>query len=322
MININDLEKNGWEYGINKIINADCLEVMRKMPDNCVNLIVCDPPYFNIKGDFDFNMTKKQWEELHSVLAVEFKRILTDNGSLLLFGHAKNIAYQQVIFDEYFNLENSLVWEKTECHTRKGVGQFRCFAPVTERILFYSKENVNIENNCVTLCRDYLRSEITKAKGDISFKKINSVFESATNGGGVASAVLSLKKEIPAFITKDHYLKLRQWLNKKEYKYLKKEYEDLRRPFNNIFKLTDVMKFSQEVNITGKYKHPTQKPPKLIEALIQTCSRGGDLVLDPMAGSFSTARACLDTGRNFISCDMEKEYCEIGENRLKQQNLF
>ena len=56
----------------------------------------------------------------------------------------------------------------------------------------------------------------------------------ATNGGGVASAILSLNKAVPAFITKKHYIKLQEWLNNgKEYEYLRKEYEDLRYTFNN-----------------------------------------------------------------------------------------
>ena len=45
-------------------------------------------------------------------------------------------------------------------------------------------------------------------------------------------------------------------------------------------------------------------------------------VIDPFAGSFTTARACKDMGFDWIAIDQEKKYCEIGEQRLRQQNLF
>lgn len=48
--------------------------------------------------------------------------------------------------------------------------------------------------------------------------------------------------------------------------------------------------------------HP--KPVGLQAALIAAVSNPGDLVLDPAAGSFSVLRACEDTGRNFLGCDL------------------
>lgn len=36
----------------------------------------------------------------------------------------------------------------------------------------------------------------------------------------------------------------------------------------------------------------------------------------------TTARACMDLGRNFIGAELSEEYCEIGRNRLKQQVLL
>ena len=43
--------------------------------------------------------------------AVECKRLLADNGTLFWYGHAKKIAYTQIIFDKYFNLENNIAIE-------------------------------------------------------------------------------------------------------------------------------------------------------------------------------------------------------------------
>lgn len=73
---------------------------------------------------------------------------------------------------------------------------------------------------------------------------------------------------------------------------------------------------------TGNNLHPTEKPVELIKWLIQKSSEKGDLILDSFMGSWTTARACKDLGRNFIGFELEKEYCEIGEKRLEQMVLI
>ena len=62
--------------------------------------------------------------------------------------------------------------------------------------------------------------------------------------------------------------------------------------------------------------HPTQKPIKLMEALVEKHSREGDVVLDCFFGSGTTAAACLNTHRNFIGCELSKEYYEKAVERL------
>ena len=63
--------------------------------------------------------------------------------------------------------------------------------------------------------------------------------------------------------------------------------------------------------------HPTEKPVNLIRYLIEKSSKKGDLVLDTFAGSFSTAKACIETGRNFLCFEIEQEYCTKAEGEIK-----
>ena len=72
----------------------------------------------------------------------------------------------------------------------------------------------------------------------------------------------------------------------------------------------------------NKNGHPTQKYEWMVAKMIRTSSQKGDLIFDPFGGSFTTARACKTLGRDFISCELEEKYCAIGEERLKQENLF
>ena len=103
---------------VNKIHNINFLE--NKLPDKCANLIIADPPYFEVKGAFDF-----VWKSFDDYLkdvekwAVECKRLLADNGTLFWYGHSKKIAYTQVILDKYFMLESNVAIELTAGHIRR-----------------------------------------------------------------------------------------------------------------------------------------------------------------------------------------------------------
>ena len=63
--------------------------------------------------------------------------------------------------------------------------------------------------------------------------------------------------------------------------------------------------------------HPTQKPEKLLAKLILASSNPGDVVLDPFAGSGSTAVTAKKLGRHYIGIEQNKQYCVWAEKRLE-----
>ena len=65
--------------------------------------------------------------------------------------------------------------------------------------------------------------------------------------------------------------------------------------------------------------HPTQKPVELMEYLIKTYTQEGDTVLDFTAGSFTTGVACVNINRKFIGIELDKNYFNIGVNRIKER---
>jgi DNA modification methylase len=304
---------------INTVHHMNFLD--NNLPDKCAKLIIADPPYFEVKGSFDF-----VWASFDDYLkdvekwAIECKRILADNGTLLWYGDAKKIAYSQIIFDKYFNLLNSIVWENTNDHKQqiRFNGDLRTFAPLTERVLMYSNEQYNL-TQCVYLIRDYIRAEIVKSKGSIVLKRVNEALGTATNGGGVASACLSLDKLEPTMITKEMYNTLQIWCSpflSKEYEELRAEYEELRRPFNNAQHFGDVIRIPNYE--TSKYDHDTIKPEKLSRIFIQTCSRVGDLVVIPFAGSGTECAMNAKEGRPFIAYEIEKKHVDTSNKRCRE----
>ena len=62
--------------------------------------------------------------------------------------------------------------------------------------------------------------------------------------------------------------------------------------------------------------HPTQKPEALLERIIKASSNEGDIVLDPFAGTFTTAVVAKELKRKSIGVEIEEEYVKIGLRRL------
>jgi DNA modification methylase len=318
---------------LNKVYHMDNREGINLLPEKSANLIIADPPYFEVKGEFDFVWKSfDEYLEFMEDQAKLYKRILADNGTLFVWGMDRKIPYIQVIFDKYFQLYSSLVWEKpsiaNEWDTRRTFperGQ--------ERLLMYGKEE--IETGLERLMEEeikprhpfaiYLKEEFKKA--NVSNKKIAALFPSKTGGfTGCVSNWLN-GDNVP---TEDQYLKMRNFFNgqflikeyenlKKEYENLRKEfealrnkYEDLRRPFNNYLLLTDVLRFPRAYNAI----HPTQKPEDLTRALILTCSRENDLVVVPFAGSGTECAMSAKEGRKFIGFETNEKYVKMSNKRI------
>ena len=66
--------------------------------------------------------------------------------------------------------------------------------------------------------------------------------------------------------------------------------------------------------------HPTQKPVALLEYLIKTYTREGDVVFDNCMGSGSTGVACKNTNRRFVGIELDDNYFNMAESRIYSMN--
>ncbi len=64
--------------------------------------------------------------------------------------------------------------------------------------------------------------------------------------------------------------------------------------------------------------HPTQKPIALYKYILKTCAKEGDLILDTHVGSASSLIACEDMGFNYVGFEIDKDYYDAAQKRLKQ----
>ncbi len=120
---------------INTIINSDCVEGMRTLPDNSVDLIIADPPYNLSKGGEwkwdnsvslagmggNWNKVMQEWDDFsfdsyisftHAWLS-EAQRILKSTGSMWIFGTYHNIGIINVICQQIgIEIINEVIWYK------------------------------------------------------------------------------------------------------------------------------------------------------------------------------------------------------------------
>ena len=71
--------------------------------------------------------------------------------------------------------------------------------------------------------------------------------------------------------------------------------------------------------------HPTQKPIKVLKRLIEIFTDEGDTVIDPVAGSGSTLRACMELNRNCYGFEIDKNFYKMAKEQMlnvQQQMLF
>ncbi len=317
---------------LNAIHNIDFLN--NNLSDKSCHLIIADPPYYRVKGEFD-----KAWSTFELYLqdvekwAIECNRLLANNGTLVWWGHALNIAYSQIILDKYFSLLNVCIWQKTDAQANKcKPSQARRFVPVTERFLIYenntTSNSYDVDNSeQFKDIKEYLRNErdkfiqVNKMRNVAEFNKwVDDYLNCCTvSRHSFADSQFEL-------IAEKHYNELqkagmfqRGYSDlSNEYYLLKQEYDDQKRYFkfpsnNNIY---DVIDMPMNTSIMAKYKHPTQKPEQLASLLISTCSRQDDLVCIPFAGSGTECAMAAKYGRNFIGFDVNTDYCEMAHKRV------
>ena len=280
----------------NYIYPEDCIAGMAsRIPDETVDLIVADPPYFKVVGEkWDY-----QWRTEEEYIAwsiswfKEAARVLRLGGSFYLFGYFRILSLLLSHLEkEGIRLRQQIVVNKgIQAVSGRATKKYKMFPNVTESILFLYKDP-----------KPFVRQLLRRRQQErgLTAKEINERLGVKSNGGGMWSIYTgdNVCEQLP---TPEYWDKLQAIL---EFTY---PYDRLAITFNPQMGYTDVwddINFYQEKDRI----HPTQKPLELIRRLVLASSRPGDLVLDPFMGSGSTAVACKQNGRTFVGFELDPEY--------------
>lgn len=295
---------------INTTNLCDCIEGMKCLPDNSVDLVIADPPYWKVIGQkWDYQWkTETDYVEWSLKWIRQAARILRIGGSFYYFGYFRTLALIIPYLKEMgLELRQQIIIDKgIRSVSGRATRKYKLFPNVTESILFIVKDNKKF-------IKPFLKEK--QLQKGIKAKEINEALGVKSNGGGMWS-IYTGNNICEQFPTKDLWNKLSLILD------FKLPYESVAQTYNPIMGLTDVWR---DIDFYKEERyHPTQKPIDLISRLILASSNEGDLVVDPFAGAGSTQLSAILNNRNYIAFEIEREYYEkslIRINEIKQAPL-
>ncbi|WP_035607716.1 DNA-methyltransferase [Edwardsiella tarda] len=344
--------KNTVDLNSINLVNADSLDYIKTLPDNCIDLIATDPPYFQVK-DCAWD---RQWRGEADYLAwldnilVEFWRVLKPTGSLYVFCGWHLAADIELLMRQRFSVLNHIIWAKPSgrwngCRKES----LRAYFPATERVIFaehYAGPYRIKDDGYAALCTATKQSVLAplieyfssakKALG-VSSKEINAV-----TGKQMASHWFSASQwQLPS---ESDYLKLQGLFDRiarekqqtsemdkphsslvTQYHQLQRSYQELlgayksmRRPFtvSALVPYTDVWTYKPVQFYPGK--HPCEKPADMMRDIILASSRPGDVVADFFMGSGATIKAAIRNGRYAIGVELEEDRFKQTEKEIAE----
>jgi len=272
---------------INKIIHGDCVEKLKEIESNTIDMIYFDPPFFTQRKhslsnkdnsktyEFDdkYNSLDDYLYLIKSVLE-QSKRVLRNTGSVFLHCDKTASHYIRVVLDKIYGKENfqsEIIWSyKRWSNAKKGLLNSH------QVILFYSKtldfkfNTIYTDYSATTNLDQILQERERGANG-------KSVYKRDENGDAVLGRE---KKGVP---------------------------------------LSDVWEIPY-LNPKAKERvgYPTQKPVLLLNQIISIATDEGDLVLDPFCGSGTTCISAKSLKRNYIGIDVSIDAVELAKSRLEE----
>ena len=267
---------------LNKIYCMDCLEGMKLLPNECIDLTVTSPPYDNLRT---YNGYIEQWSfEKFQAIAKELYRITKDGGVVVW-----------VVGDETKNFCESLTSFKQALYFVEDVG-FKLLDTMIYAKKSYAPAYPNMCRYAQTFEYMFVLIKGNKPK---TFNPIKTEKQQSS---------IRDKEEVNGYRQKDGSM---------TYKRMKTD--NLLKNECNVW-VYDVgfMKSSKD---KISFKHPATFPEALAQDHILSWSNEGDLVLDPFMGSGTTAKMALLNGRNYIGIDISEEYCEIARKRIAEHNF-
>lgn len=308
---------------MNRVYHGDCLEYLRKIESESIDLIIVDIPYNQGKA---FN-TKLEWdnfgdEYLKWVLEgfAEVQRILKQTGSFYFFHNDFEVLaeIQHLIKKQLsLNFKQLIVWNKRfKGAWNKGYldgyvieGGRINYQKMCEYICYYVKQPDSFPTPFSRIMIEYMK-KLNLKQSDLSKLELS---ESGGQTGWVCNKINGT--QLPTESQWDKICSLFGIENK--YHDLQEQFWKERYTFNNLKKYHSVWDFA----IPKKGTHPCEKPMALIENIILHSSNKGDLILDYCAGSGKVGIASKKHNRNYILIENEKEYVDKIKSQLSQKLL-
>lgn len=325
-----------------KLFNEDNLEVMKRLPDESIDVICIDPPYLYLKNQ----KLERPFDE--QKFFSECARLLTKKGFIVMFGRGEsfyrwntlleNIRLHKgeyVIIDKKVTVVNDVDVKVFLTYNGVDISEDKEFKKV-----FTFKEEIiwdKIESSSPALAISRTHESIsifTKCAGNVNKVKLPYLEIKKFDIAGIITDINRLKS---VFKNKLLLNEVESFLSTEEIKGIYHNKQCATLSMNNKIKKPPVVvtvakslkmgmneKSIIKINRNRFYRiHPTQKPVRLIERLLalvipESKPREEILVADFFGGSMSCMEAVHNMGMQGIACEIDHEYFEKGKERIEK----
>lgn len=267
------------EY-INQILLGDCLDILKGIPDNSIDLIVTSPPYADQRKSVYGGVSPDKYVEWFLPRADEFLRVLRPSGSFVLNIKERVVNGERHIYVFELVIEmrkhgwlwtEEYMWHKKNSHPGKWPNRFR---DNWEHLFHFTKSKVfkMYQDSVMVPVGDWAESRLK------SLSETDKIRDNSHVGSGFGKNVSN-------------------WVGR-----------DMVYPNN-------VLHMATECYNQG---HAASFPVALPEWFIKLFTEEGDLVLDPFNGAGTTCVAAKRNKRNYLGIDTSEEYVNLAIERLKK----
>lgn len=277
--NLNQVEIPTIDEWYNRVILGDCLEVLRQMPSNLVDLIITSPPYADSRKKTYGGITPEHYVDWFLPFSQELKRVLKPDGTFILNIKEKVVSGERHTYVIQLILEmqkqgwlwtEEYIWHKKNSFPGKWSNRFR---DAWERCLQFNKQKKfkMYQDEVMVPMGSWAKSRLNNLS-DTDKIRDNSRVESGF-GKNVSN-----------------------WLGR-----------TMAYPNNVLHLATEC----------GNKSHSAAFPKSLPSWFIKLFTEAGDVVLDPFLGSGTTCIAAKELGRHYIGIEIKEEYFHLANSNIE-----
>lgn len=307
---------------INKIYNMNCLEGLRQMEDESIDLMVTSPPYYNAREYSQWETVDSYMDDMKEIFTELYrcmknhKYIVVNVGDVTSqVGKAKwsvrklplGAMFTMMLEEIGFEFIDDYIWDKGEPQSKRHLGnpQYPFYQyPVNcyEHILIFAKHKLDKTKIPCPICNETI--VVSNSQSGIGVQswecKNPNCLEKSASGRGKRFSARSVMMN--NYQTNDNFI----------------EKEFIQKWRRDIVKINPVIK----INSKGENKlgHTAPYPTDIPEMAIRYYSGIGDLVVDIFSGSGTTGVVAKKLRRNYIGFELNEEYVEISNKRLEDIN--
>ena len=273
-----------------QVIHGNCFDILPTLPDKSVFSVITDPPY-GIKLD--------TWDVPVDIPVFTAHAARLSTGFYCFFGQMPTMLNWANEATKVMQYKDHISWVKRTVTQTNGL--FRTH----ESICIYKQKNTHYYN----------------IKGKYEDVKLPGILFDVITIEAFRAYSEDLRGRLKGTVnfSPENRSKRQQDAFKKRFSISNKEIGFRSPEFVNY---TNVWSFLPSTHLTYgkskiKFQHPTQKPLELMKRLVELTTPADGIVLDPFAGSGTTAIACLETGRRYICIEQNPEYHQMILDRIE-----